>query len=127
MTKTQIIKIRCTDEQHQYILNSLTMDNRAKVLLDEADRVTGEAVQRRLSSLTDKNAGALMMWPVFCGGDSSDMETFITDVWPGDITNDNLRDIFEAFRQWYKAVAPDEYRDPHAVAAEMRRSGINLD
>lgn len=119
-----MIKIDCDKEEKDRIVSALSTEKRARALLAEADRVNGKAIQDRLSSLTEQNQSALMTWPVFCNGDSSDMETYLLDVWRGPVTNDNLRQIAEGFRVWYQVVAPDEYRDPHEVKAEMNRSGL---
>lgn len=123
-TDSQLIKIACTKEQKDYILKNLSMEQRAGILLLEAGRASGQAMRDRLSTLSEQNQSALLTWPIFCNGDSSDMETYLLDVWRGPVTDDNLRQIAEGFRVWYQIVAPNEYRDPHEVKAEMNRSGL---
>lgn len=62
--------------------------------------------------LSEKNSQALLICPMFIGGDSTDIETFIEDVYQQPVTDANYKEVAALFREWYKQAAPDEYHEP---------------
>jgi len=109
---TQMIRSALSDAEWAYVNATLTAAQRRLALLDWADRLSGKRWRQLTAGLSENNASALNMWPMFVGGDTSDMDTFITDVWGRPVTNDNLRDVFVAFNEWYATIAPNEYHEP---------------
>lgn len=71
------------------------------------------------SGLSEDNAQALFIGPMFVGGDSIDMETFIEEVWEKPVTDDNLAEVVKAFKKWYREVAPEEYHSPQQTWGMM--------
>lgn len=62
--------------------------------------------------LSEKNSQAFLLCPMFIGGDSVDMETFVEDVWRQPVTDDNYKEVAQEFKKWYAKVAPDEFHEP---------------
>lgn len=109
---TKLLRSGLSVDEHAYITATLSTEQRRRVLLDAADRLSGKRWQELTAALSEDEDSALSTWPVFVGGDSVDMDVFITDVWQRPVTPDNLRATVEAFNAWYKIVAPDEYHEP---------------
>lgn len=62
--------------------------------------------------LSEQNQSTLAIGPIFVGGDTTDMETFIEAVWKQPVTDDNIRQIVAEFKRWYAEIAPGEYHSP---------------
>lgn len=75
--------------------------------------------------LSPKNSQALLLVPVFVGGDSTDIETFIEDVYQKPVTDANYRDVAQEFKVWYASVAPDEYHEPTPTPSLLRAMSDN--
>lgn len=110
--KSQLMKLPCTREQLDYIQKYVTPERRLEVLIAEADRVSGAKWRALTVGLSEKNEQALLVCPVFIGGDSSDITVFVEDVWNQPVTDENYKEVAQAFRAWYEQHAPDEYHDP---------------
>lgn len=66
-----------------------------------------------LAPLSERDGDAFMVSPMFIGGDSTDLETFLLDRYTGEpITSATMRQVAQQFREWYRETAPDEYHDP---------------
>lgn len=109
---TKLIRAGLSDDEHAYVTDALTTEQRRAALLAAADRESGKRWRELTAALSEKEDSALSTWPVFVGGDSVDMDCFIVDVWRRPVTPDTLRATVEAFNAWYKIVAPDEYHEP---------------
>ncbi len=112
MTKPKMMKLPMSDEQLQYVLDNVEPADRVKALVDAADIASGKRYQDLTASLSPKNEQAITFAPMFIGGDSMDIDCFITDVWNRPVTDDNYKAVMQLFRAWYKLIAPDEYHDP---------------
>lgn len=75
------------------------------------------------SELSDRNEQALLLCPMFIGGDSIDITTFVVDVWQQPVTDANYREAAQAFRHWYAETSPDEYHDPQPTQT-LREMGV---
>lgn len=75
--------------------------------------------ERLTAQLTEEEQTALLLYPGYCGGDSSDMETFVTTAYQTPLTSADLPTLLAAFRTWYKEVAPDEFHAPVPLLAEL--------
>jgi len=64
------------------------------------------------TELSEQNCRALLLCPMYIGGDSTDIITFVENVYSQPVTDSNFKQVAQEFRQWYKQVAPDEYHDP---------------
>jgi hypothetical protein len=112
ITKSQMIRLYCSSLELRRIHDNVTSQERAAVLLAEADRRDGTLYKRLTAGLSDKTAGALLIAPAFIGGDSTDWDVFVTDVWQRSVTEANHEAVAQLFRRWYALVAPDEYHAP---------------
>lgn len=81
--------------------------------------------QELTTDLSDKNSQALLICPVYIGGDSVDMETFIEDVWRQPVTDSNYRQVAQAFRTWFAEVAPTEYHPPLPTVSLLAATSPN--
>ena len=63
------------------------------------------------ASLPPDVANAFILAPGYIGADSIDLILYITEN-QITVTPDNYLQVAQAFRQWYKEAAPDEYHDP---------------
>lgn len=72
-----------------------------------------QRIDSLLSQLTDKERQAILIWPVFVGGDSTDMETWLAEVYNGQpLQSDRLKFAMRQFNAWYAEEKPGEYHDP---------------
>lgn len=101
-----------TESELEYVQKYVTPERRLEVLIAEADRVSGARWRALTVSLNEKNEQALLVCPMFIGGDSSDITVFVEDVWNQPVTDENYREVAQAFRAWYAQHAPDEYHAP---------------
>lgn len=118
------LKVPFTDGELKFVLEYVTPERRRELLIAEAHRISGKRLEELLSGLSERNASALMVGPMFVGGDSSDMETFITDVWGQPVTDANLREVIVAFQEWYKETNPREYHAPEPPAFLRWQGGL---
>lgn len=116
------MKMPCTREELAYIQRNITPERRVEILLAEADRVSGNKWQRLTIDLSDKNEQALLVAPIFIGGDSTDITVFVEDVWAKPVTDENYREVAQAFKAWYAQNSPDEYHDPEPTLS-LREMG----
>lgn len=75
--------------------------------------------------LSKKNSEALMVAPMFIGGDSTDIITFVEDVYQKPVTDANYRQVAQEFKAWYATVAPDEYHEPTPTPSLLRAMSDN--
>lgn len=106
------ITVQVSDEERKYIKDTLSPALRKSALLDLADRLSGKRWQELTAGLSEKNAQSLLLCPMFINGDSSDIDTFVCDFWRRPVTDENYLAVAQAFKEWYKEHAPDEYHDP---------------
>jgi hypothetical protein len=110
------LRLDLSVEEAKHIQDHVDLEMRRKVLLAEADRASGKRYRELTESLPKDKAQALTIGPMFVGGDSADMDTFVVDVWKRPVTEENYRQVIEAFQVWYSWVAPDEYHLPRKPA-----------
>jgi hypothetical protein len=72
------------------------------------------------TGLSKKNSDALMIAPMFIGGDSTDIIAFIEDVYQKQVTDANYRQVAQEFKAWYAINAPDEYHEPTPTPSLLR-------
>lgn len=71
--------------------------------------------------LSEKNSEALLLCPMFVGGDSTDITTFIENVYQKPVTDKNYKEVAQEFKAWYAEVAPSEYHEPTPTISMMQR------
>lgn len=72
-----------------------------------------ERLSALLAPLSEKDASAFMVSPMFIGGDSVDLETWLVEVYDGEpVTSATVRQVVQQFREWYRETAPEEYHEP---------------
>lgn len=123
-TKALNMQLPISREDLDYILQYVTPERRVEVLRAEADRVSGAKWDQLTAALSDQDKSALLLGPMFVGGDSSDITMFVEDIWDKPVTPDNLRECIEAFKKWYEAVAPDEYHPPRPTFSLWGEEGF---
>lgn len=111
---SRMIRIYCDDKAAEKI-GGLTPTERAAAMVAEAERRDGTLYRRLVADLSDRTEQALLIAPAFIGGDTSDWDVFLTEVWQRPVTEENHREVAQLFRQWYALVAPDEYHDPRPL------------
>lgn len=66
--------------------------------------------------LSQKNEQAFALCPMFIGGDSTDIETWLVKVHQQPVTDENYQQVAQQFRQWYSEVgAINEYHEPRKL------------
>lgn len=75
------------------------------------------------ATMSERNRVAFTLAPGYIGGDSTDIEAFVEEVYQKPVTDENMREVAQLFRRWYKEQAPDEYHDP---PSEFARPGAPL-
>jgi len=96
------------------VLAQLTQKQRAAVLLKAAQDRSGQTFNRLTAGLSDANREALVVGPMFVGGDTFDMDVFVESLGI-QVTDDNIVPVVDLFKAWYKIVAPDEYHEPRRM------------
>jgi hypothetical protein len=71
------------------------------------------------AGMSDKNAQAFVLCPMFIGGDSVDIETFVEEVYRQPVTDENYREVAQEFRRWYRENYPSEYHPPPAQPFDL--------
>lgn len=110
--KSTHIRISLTDGEREYVNKYVPPSARRRALLEEADRASGKRYRELTDGLPKDMAQALTIGPMFVGGDSTDMEVFLCDVWKRPVTEESFQQVREAFETWYSWVAPEEYHPP---------------
>lgn len=63
--------------------------------------------------MSERNGQAFVLCPMFIGGDSTDIERFVVEVYKKPVTDENYKEVAKMFRQWYSEVgAINEYHEP---------------
>lgn len=66
-----------------------------------------------LAPLGERDGSAFLVSPMFIGGDTTDLETFLLEHYTGSpVTPATMRQVAQQFREWYRQTAPGEYHDP---------------
>ena len=96
------------------VLAQLTQKQRAAVLLKAAQDRSGATFKQLTAGLSDENLSALLLGPAFVNADTSDMDYFLESLGIN-VTDDNIRQVVDLFKAWYKIVASDEYHEPRKL------------
>jgi len=105
------INVSLSGADRALVLAQLTQAQRAAVLLRAAQDRSGATFKQLTAGLSDANREALVVGPMFVGGDTSDMDYFLESLGIN-VTDDNIRQVVDLFKAWYKIVASDEYHEP---------------
>lgn len=65
--------------------------------------------------MSELNSQAFILCPMYVGGDSTDIERFVEEVYQKPVTDDNHKEVAQEFRQWFRENYPDEYHPPPAT------------
>ncbi len=68
--------------------------------------------EKLTAGMSEKNQQAFVLCPMYIGGDSTDIETFIEMVYQKPVTDENFKQVAHEFRRWYRDNYPGEYHPP---------------
>lgn len=129
----QHIYIPLTEEEWQFIQDHVTVEQRVKLWMAQAEKNAGctleQLKQQKIAQeqfyaqyreltkgLSEKNDQLLTLGlPMTCNADSTDVEHFIVNVWSLPVTDDNYVEVGHAFKRWFKEAYPHEYATPETM------------